>query len=326
MKTTHSDIVLSGLSAQIDVLHEKSFGASHPRYLQIGEIGRDCERSAYLWLHWASTPKPPEGDRVRAMKRGRREEDLILDDLIDAGVVVSSRDTQTGRQYQVTAMDGHAMGFIDAAGNDPKETYVSGKKWFVIELKALKSSTYNTIMKKGVQAGAAKHYATMVAYMHLTGMSQAVYGVKNKDTDELRFIQVKEDPVYAKALIERGERIVFRSVVPPPISTDPSFFTCSFCDQRDVCFGRALPLRNCRTCRFVKASPGGVWDCTIKDRALSMDEQKVGCDDHRFLPTMLRAQEIDVDTATKTVTYKLDGGAEFIDQGPTAIGVDDVQS
>jgi hypothetical protein len=87
------------------------------------------------------------------------------------------------------------------------------------------------------------------------------------------------------------------------VSDDPTWHECKFCDHAELCHLYATPLANCRTCIHATARPDGVWHCARHDKGLTEDEQRVGCDEHRMLPDLLRNWADQVDAGAEGVWY-----------------------
>jgi hypothetical protein len=62
--------------------------------------------------------------------------------------------------------------------------------------------------------------------------------------------------------VDRGKRLATQDEIPPPISTDPSWYECKLCSAHDFCHGsRVTKEVNCRTCAHSTAEADGTWTC-----------------------------------------------------------------
>ena len=76
--------------------------------------------------------------------------------------------------------------------------------------------------------------------------------------------------------------------MPPPISTDPTWYECKFCAGHDFCHKSKVTQEvNCRTCAHSTAEEDGTWLCEKYDHTLSIDEQRTGCVAHVIHPDLV---------------------------------------
>ena len=96
------------------------------------------------------------------------------------------------------------------------------RTWHVIELKTHNARSFAELRTHGVQKAKPEHWAQMQVYMHLTGLTRALYLAVCKDTDALYAERVRIDHAEAERLIERAGRIIFATRPPARISEDPT--------------------------------------------------------------------------------------------------------
>ena len=105
--------------------------------------------------------------------------------------------------------------------------------------------------------------------------------VENKNTSAYYTERVKGDISYANDLLRKAEAIITSENVDDfdKIGNGtPTFFKCSFCNYKDLCYNDADPVITCRTCTSVTLLDDGKWGCGIqKDKALNLDDQKSAC-------------------------------------------------
>jgi hypothetical protein len=99
-------------------------------------------------------------------------------------------DPETGRQWQVVAHGGHFGGSLDAVAIGLKE---APKTWHVVEFKTHSAKSFRELVAKGVALAKPQHWAQMQIYMHLTGITRALYVAVCKDTDDLHIERVRAD-------------------------------------------------------------------------------------------------------------------------------------
>jgi hypothetical protein len=150
----------------------------------------------------------------------------------------------------------------------------------VAEFKTHSLKSFNDLDKKGVQEAKPMHYIQMQVYMHGAGIDRAFYLAVCKDDDRLYVERVRYDEAVAVKAVARGKRLALADEMPPPLSTDPSWYECKFCDAYEFCHqGLGIVAKNCRICAWSTAKPDGTWRCEKYDRdGIPTGFQRTGCD------------------------------------------------
>jgi hypothetical protein len=79
---------------------------------------------------------------------------------------------------------------------------------------------------------------------------------------------------------------------------------------------KAAPARHCRSCVFSTPIEDGQWHCNKHQKTLSLVEQKIGCNFHRYLPELLvTAKSLDAGDDFAWVEYQLPDGSIWRDEG-----------
>jgi len=260
-------------------------GGGHRMHLGASLIGHACER--YLWLvfRWAAR-EHFDGRMLRLFEAGRAFESRAVAELRAVGVEVHDAD-EFGHQYRVSAHGGHFGGSLDGAALSLPE---APKSWHVVELKTHSDKSFTELQAKGVQQAKPMHWAQMQTYMGLTGMERALYLAENKNTSALYQERLSADPVAFAQIMARAERIITAPEPPARISSDPAWWQCKLCPMHALCHGEQAPEVNCRTCAH--ATPeldghDGRWSCARHKCDLSEEDQRLGCDSHRYIPILL---------------------------------------
>lgn len=258
------------------------------QYLGASQIGHPCER--YLWYVFRHCCSPAFDGRIyRLFDTGIREERRLVSDLRAIGCTVHEVD-ENGEQFRVSAIGGHFVGHLDGCAIGILE---SPKTWHVLEFKTHNTKSFKELSEKGVKEAKPQHYAQIVCYMHLTGMTRALYIAVCKDNDDIYTERIHWNSDEGKALIARAERIITASKPPERISGNSDCNQCKWCDAKDICWGGAVilpvPSINCRQCcHAVPIMNGeGRWDCKKHKRALTADDQRKACEDHLVLPGLI---------------------------------------
>ena len=148
--------------------------------------------------------------------------------------------------------------------------------------------------------------------MHLMGLQRAYYIVRCKDDDALHDERIHYDQAHALQLLAKAERIRDANDAPERIG-DADSFPCSRCSSHSLCHGGAPALRNCRTCIHFAWDKDGCWHCLRHDRELTVEDQKAGCPNHLYIPSLVNGEQIDADEKAETVTYRMADGSEWVD-------------
>jgi len=275
-------------------------------------IGHHCRRYLWLTFRWARKAQF-SGRMLRLFERGQREEAVFVANLRAAGVEVWEVD-ENGRQYSVSTLGGHFSGSMDAVGRGFEE---APQTPHVCEFKTHNAKSFAQLVKEGVQKAKPQHYAQMHVYMGLGGFTRAFYLAVNKDTDELYSERVEFDAAAFKALVDKAESIIFSPEPLVRISQDPAWYQCRLCDMRDLCHGRAVPEVNCRTCAHATPTRDGVWLCERHNRVLSVEDQRQGCQAHRFIPSLLENLGTPADASQEEnwIAYLRPDGTKFSNGG-----------
>ena len=276
----------------------KKTGDAEPArgYLGASIIGHECER--YLWYYFRHCCQSSfDGRMYRLFATGDLAEYRFVADLQAIGCTVHATDSD-GKQFAVEALGGHFSGHMDGCVLGVPE---APKTWHVGEFKTHNAKSFAKLKKEGVMASKPQHYAQMMVYMHLTGMTRALYLAVNKDTDDLYTERIRYDKTEAEQLIERARRVITSTTPPERIASRRDFYRCSYCDAQDICWGTtapepALPVPSisCRQCCHATADIEGQygrWVCEKHKRALSGADQGRACDDHLILPGLLSFAE-----------------------------------
>lgn len=246
------------IAALIDAAHEAK-RSSHKEvfrpHMGASTLGEKCDRKLWLGFRWAVRETFP-GRILRVFRRGQNEEAQVVDDLRAIGCKVRS----TGADQTRVDFGSHVSGSID--GIITSGVPDAPKKAHVLEIKTHAKKSFEALEKEGVEKAHPKHFAQVQAYMLGTGIDRALYVAVCKDDDRLHVERFKLDKDRAEKLVERGKRIATQDEIPPPLSSDPSWYECKFCSAHDFCHGsRVTKEVNCRTCAHSTAEADGTWTC-----------------------------------------------------------------
>ncbi len=285
--------------------YEASQGDGFRDHLGASLIGKSCARALWYDFRWVTASHHP-GRLLRLFETGQLEEARLVRNLRATGATVLEVDPETGRQFRVEAHGGHFGGSLDGVAIGLLE---APRTWHVLEFKTHSVKSFSALVAKGVVASKPQHAAQMQVYMHLTGITRALYVAVCKDTDALHIERVEADKDMAERLIEKAGRIIFAQHPPPRISEDAAWFECRMCTHHDVCHGGGAVALNCRTCLHATPVEGG-WHCARHDRMQASQEQRGACARHLFIPDLVPGEV--TDAGEDHVTYRMKDGAVWV--------------
>jgi hypothetical protein len=262
----------------IDQYHKSQSEKPRP-HLGCSLLGNPCDRWLWLSFRWAVV-EAFEGRILRLFRRGQHEEAVIIRDLRNVGIDVRS-------SQQRVNFGSHVSGSLD--GVIESGVPEAPTKRHVAEFKTHSKKSFDDMVKQGVEKSKPMHFVQMQVYMHGTNIDRALYVAVCKDDDRLHIERIKYDRDVATRAVERGRRIALADRMPPPISTDPSWYQCRFCPAHSFCH-KAEPTKhaNCRTCAHATAKADSTWRCERHEADhIPVDFQHTGCDDHIIHPDLV---------------------------------------
>ena len=285
--------------------YEAAQGDGFRDHLGASLIGKPCARALWYDFRWVTRSQHP-GRLLRLFETGQLEENRLVRNLRATGATVLEVDPETGRQFRVEAHGGHFGGSLDGVALDLLE---APKTWHVLEFKTHSVKSFADLAAKGVEASKPQHAAQMQIYMHLTGITRALYVAVCKDTDALHIERVAADNELAQRLLEKAGRIIFAQHPPARISEDPAWFECRMCSHHDACHGGGGAAITCRSCLHATPVEGG-WHCTRHDQMRSSQEQRSACAKHLFIPDLVPGDI--ADAGEDFVVYRMKDGSDWV--------------
>jgi hypothetical protein len=285
--------------------YEARQGDGFREHLGASLIGKPCARALWFDFRWVTASRFP-GRILRLFETGQREEDRLVANLRATGATVLEVDPDTGRQFRVEAHGGHFGGSLDGVALGLLE---APKTWHVVEFKTHSLKSFADLVAKGVVASKPQHAAQMQIYMHLTGLTRAMYVAVCKDTDALHIERIDVDPDGATRLLDKAKRTIEAQHPPARISDNPTWFECRMCSHRAACHTGEAAAVNCRTCLHSTAVDGG-WHCARHDRMVDAQEQRRGCARHLFIPDLVPGTV--TDAGEDFVAYRMADGSDWL--------------
>ena len=287
------------IANMIDKAHESRVSLTR-EHLGASMLGHPCDRWLWLSFRWAVQQQFP-GRILRLFRRGQNEEATIIADLKAIGLNVRDLPTQMRVDFG-SHVGGSLVAIID--GGVPE----APAKKHVAEFKPHSKKSFDELEKKGVEKAKFEHFVQMQTYMHGTKIDRALYLAVCKDDDRIYTERVEYDEGVATNAINRGKRIALSDRMPPPLSTDPTWYQCKFCPAHTFCHKTQTTEHvNCRTCAHSTATEDSTWICERHGGAeIAVKWQREGCASHVLHPDMVPWQREDCGDEWKTI-YIING-------------------
>jgi hypothetical protein len=308
--------------AELPARHQRTVAAIFERYERVADdwrrphlgaslVGRKCSRELWYIFRWAVAPSF-DGRLLRLFERGNREEEWLAEDLRAIGIELHTTD-ESGRQYRVEYWNGHFGGSCDGIGLGFPE---APKTWHLFEAKTSNERRFRELQSKGVKDAKPEHYAQMQVYMHGLKLKRAFYVCVCKNDDQIYTERLHYVEAEAQALVAKAGTVIASNGPLSRISEDPTWFGCRFCDARPICHLEDVGKleRNCRTCLSSTPQQEGGWYCDVHQKRLSVDEQRDGCEQHLFIPSLLPWDPVGGDENARSVTYQMPDGRTVVDR------------
>jgi hypothetical protein len=149
----------------------------------------------------------------------------------------------------------------------------------------------------------------MNIYMGKFGIDRALYLAVCKNDDQIYTERVKFDSAKYEADCKKAHRVITSDRMPPPLSTDPTWFECKFCDAHEFCHKTHVTKEvHCRSCSHVTFNIDGTVHCAHWDSEIPNENQLTGCDAHIVHPDLVPWTMI-VDDGK--VSWKIEDGIVF---------------
>lgn len=224
----------------VDRAAEAMAAAEPPRdYLGASVIGDPCDRK--LWYSFTNARRKPfAAATLRRFEDGHRTEDLVIERLRRVpGVELWTRQDDGG-QIGGKLLDGrfgwHVDGVILGLLQAPKTPHV-------LEVKCTAEKKFKEFVvlverlgeKQALKAWNLVYHAQAVVYMELLDLTRHYTVVASAGGRDMASCRTEADPVYARALLAKAERIVGATAPPARLSERPEFFACKWCDFHATC-------------------------------------------------------------------------------------------
>lgn len=289
------------LRALSDKLIEQS--QQRPRnYLGFSEIAEPCWRMLFYRFRNVLL-EPLQLNSILAIEDGYRQESIMADRLrLLEFIKLDTVNPETGGQFAFSMLGGHFRGHADGkiAGilEAPKTQHVwENKACGVKKFNQFKKLTAGHEEKKVLELFDQTYYGQAVMYMEASGLKRHYTTVELSGGRDYASCRTDENPKLALSLKAKAESIILADRPPARLSENRSYYLCSWCNCKEVCFDNKVPQVNCRTCAFSEPMTDGAdasWHCYKKNINFTSEGEKE-CTLHLFLNTLAPFRAIDAE-------------------------------
>ena len=274
------------LQGLIDEAWERKDASRPSRRLGASSLGGPCDRALFLKFHWVVN-EHFKGRLLRLFDLGKREEDVMVENLKKAGIALSF----TGKDQVELKLAPHVVSYPD--GLITHFPPIPGEN-LVLEIKTMNTKDFEELKKHGVKKTQREHYAQM--QLEMKGMSDflgkpvryALYVVLNKNDSRIYCEIVEYDEDRVKLLLDRADNLVGMTELPPPLTADPNWYICKTCNYWNFChLSHESFAVNCRTCAHSTPMPDGNWHCAMYQCPIPIEAQGKTNTCHCFNPSLV---------------------------------------
>ena len=285
-------------------------------YWGLSSAGEECARKSWYSFRWA-WPSNFDATTLKRFADGHRTEALIVSRLKMApGVVVEEVDPTTGQQFEFIDIDGHAKGHSDGR---IRGLYQAPKTPHVLEIKCVNDKKQAELVKlvetvgekNALRAWDMTYYVQHILYMYYEKYTRGYLVAASPGGRSWVSVRTNSDDVEAQRQLIRARVIIYSDTPPAPAYKNAEFYKCRWCQYKDLCWGKELPKRNCRTCMFSRPVDNGQWQCTKFDQEIPLEQQRKTHECHRYIPDLVHSEQIDAAEDGEWVQY-----SDYVDRGP----------
>jgi len=247
-------------------------------HLGVSQIGEKCDRKMWLGFRHALQPKH-SGRILKLFQFGHDYESTVIKELKAIGCRIISQQASVDFGCHIR---GSCDGIITNVPGYEGQT-------LLLEIKTLSEKSFKDLVKKELQESKPMYWAQVHVYMLGLKLERCLFYAVNKNTSEIYTEIVDVDKEYAQKLIDKAKKIALSEYLPEPMSADPSWFECKFCDFYKFCFETKITDSvNCRTCAHITPTQDSQWLCARHDNEpVPVSWQRSGCESHVLHPDLV---------------------------------------
>lgn len=274
------------LKSDIDKYCAEHYNDGHRWHLGASLIGKKCPRLLWFIFRWCFLEKH-DGRQQRLFNRGHLEEKRFIEWLTAIGCKVYDLD-QNGKQYRISACQGHFGGSLDAIVILPPAYEIDEP--VLGEFKTNNTGPgFAKLLMSGVAVEKEQHYSQMCVYGSdpAYNFNYAAYLNICKNDDNLHIEIVKLDHKHGNDLRIKAENIIASHTPPPKLSENQNHTECNCCPAKDICHNGKPYEKNCRSCESAFPIKNSEWYCQKHNGVIPRDYVGIGCPQYQSIGKQL---------------------------------------
>lgn len=264
--------------------------------LGAGEIGKECRRELFYKFRTVDK-KDFDAKTLFIFESGHRAEDVVAEKLrllpyIELYTVDPERvedPNAHNKQIGIQAHLGHFKAYLDGM---IKGIVEAPQTWHTWENKCVEKDKFEKFKqlrdkygnKNTVENWNYVYHCQTVIGMYLMKQTRCFFTVSLPGVRDWTSCRVAEDKKLGESLFQKAHGVIFDNFnIPAKFSQNPESYGCKYCDYNDICHHGKIPLVHCKTCRYIKCTQNGQWQCMKTDKIISKHELLLNnCDNHIF--------------------------------------------
>lgn len=234
----YEDVLIKQIFSNI--LEEFKSNNKPRNYIGASSIGDDCELKLWLKFKYPHLAKLPSAQLVMATNDGHRGEAYVASLLKQIPDIKLITHDYNGNQLGFSDFNGkfkgHCDGIIEGLPMAPKTSHIwEHKEKNSKSFDALTKIKENYDIKKVLREWDYVYYCQAVIYMDYFDCTRHYMTVGLSGTRDLQSIRTDANPLLAKILKDKAQRIINAIVPPIGISNNKSFWKCKMCGFSEYC-------------------------------------------------------------------------------------------
>lgn len=256
-------VLVDGIKALLDIAALQARNEETRRYIGASGIGVECQAYQALSLRGFKSVDP-DAKLARIFRDGHRIEDMVVEDLVAAGLTVEAVNPETGKQWRYTANDGHHIANLDGFVTAP------GAQRMTLEIKSMNKDSFTKFVTKGLKESHPRYYAQMqdgiyLANLNSVAVSQGMMVAYCKDNSSYHVEIITADRDFINTKIIKVVRDVMDGGA-KRVSKYEKAYDCATCFKREACWHpEKVTATHCSQCAHSVPGLGGSWWCNVYD-------------------------------------------------------------
>lgn len=275
-------VLSSELKSKVDEWSVVHYADDFRWHMGASIIGNECDRAIWYNFRWAV--KDNRNGRMKRLHARGHSEELKFEAILEGlGFQVWSKDPSTGKQFRISLHNGHFGGSCDGLALHPPSWNRPGL--YLPEWKTSGTgSKFSKLFEDGVEKTNEQHFTQQSVYGLNLGAKYSIYGVVNKNDDDLYFEYTKLSETKARWAENRAYDIIVTDYAPARIpGAKESFFKCRMCDYKDVCHNGVPMEINCRSCVYASPVQNAEWRCNKYGQDIPKEFVYKACPDYKAI-------------------------------------------